>query len=831
MKKTISVLLASVLIFGMLFFSVGRPALVSVRAENGKGQTVNGGHLIVNGEYITDQKLSVACGGGTAEFDPKTNTLTLTDAEISKAASPRDTFEKDRSDGVSRGAMIVTDLPLFTVALKGKNVFASDGEDDLRAYGDLAFTGDGGFVRLSYEYQWNPETERDEKTPVEVGPTVTAFGNVSFENADLSKLRVFGPDADWHSCFGSLTVKGSVLSEVELIPGGEVRIEDSTLTASSYEGSVRYYPPGSQTQETYEGTVYRSSSIRCADSAVVVTGSRILHAGIETDGDISLADLQVYDARFTAEGTVAAENVTTAPGFSDPAVGLFATQFSATEELTFGGKNALWNAAVSGGSVTVRDTVFEYGLVSAREDLTLDGCEFYGTDFTANGALLFKDTKADAKDETQDSRIEFDGTKAEFINCDFGGIAETLRGERQVYIGNGLPMVESLEYNTLTGVSIFVWAGSRPEEDVQPTILLKDSRLIMSRILTYTPDLLLTVDETRLMICAGELSYQEYDYAENVTIKGNIDIVTGYWGSSNETGIFIDYLGDYYTFDKDTGTVNIYNHYGAYGFRQDSSEYVSGEGDLPTAEYANAVKKIIVGDQVENPPFRWFMGFNHLKELDFGDGITELQGGYPDWTLRGCTALEKVAFGSNMEYFDIEMLTQCPNLKEVVIRSEKLNDTAVNEGRWGFQSYNPDVKIYVPASQVERFKEGFPHYKDQIFSLDGLGGEPTPTVTEPAVTEPTVSESTVTEPPQTGPAVTEPSVGTWRLGDANTDGRINSADARLLLRIAAKLEKATELQKKLGDLDENGRINSSDARTVLRIAAKLIPAPDKTVAV
>ena len=241
--------------------------------------------------------------------------------------------------------------------------------------------------------------------------------------------------------------------------------------------------------------------------------------------------------------------------------------------------------------------------------------------------------------------------------------------------------------------------------------------------------------------------------------------------------------------DKSTGTVYIYNHYGALGFRQDSSEWTS-DGYRPTPEYANSVKKIVVGDETENPPFRWFMGFDHLKELHFGDGVTELDGGYPDWTLRGCTALEKVTFGSNMEYFDVEMLTQCPNLKTVVIKSEKLRDSAVSEGRWGFQTYNPNVKIYVPASQVERFKAGFPHYKDQIFPLDE-NDDPTPDDFMP--------------------------------GDVDLDKRITAADARLALRRSVELEAYAKgsIRFRACDVDRDGKVTAADARLILRASVGL----------
>ena len=58
-----------------------------------------------------------------------------------------------------------------------------------------------------------------------------------------------------------------------------------------------------------------------------------------------------------------------------------------------------------------------------------------------------------------------------------------------------------------------------------------------------------------------------------------------------------------------------------------------------------------------------------------------------------------------------------------------------------------------------------------------------------------------------------------RIGDANGDGRITAADARIVLRVAAGL--TTVSDKSLLDVDGNDIVTSSDARYILRFAAKL----------
>ena len=65
------------------------------------------------------------------------------------------------------------------------------------------------------------------------------------------------------------------------------------------------------------------------------------------------------------------------------------------------------------------------------------------------------------------------------------------------------------------------------------------------------------------------------------------------------------------------------------------------------------------------------------------------------------------------------------------------------------------------------------------------------------------------------------SAETYLRGDINTDGRISASDARLVLRIGAKLDEATETQKLIADMNDDGKISATDARTILRISAKI----------
>ena len=59
------------------------------------------------------------------------------------------------------------------------------------------------------------------------------------------------------------------------------------------------------------------------------------------------------------------------------------------------------------------------------------------------------------------------------------------------------------------------------------------------------------------------------------------------------------------------------------------------------------------------------------------------------------------------------------------------------------------------------------------------------------------------------------------MGDIDGDGEISVADALDALRIAAKLNEASERALRLGDVDYDGEITVGDALLILRVAARL----------
>ena len=69
----------------------------------------------------------------------------------------------------------------------------------------------------------------------------------------------------------------------------------------------------------------------------------------------------------------------------------------------------------------------------------------------------------------------------------------------------------------------------------------------------------------------------------------------------------------------------------------------------------------------------------------------------------------------------------------------------------------------------------------------------------------------------------------FQKGDVDLNQKVNAADARIILRVAARLISIDNYRLTLADFNSDGDVNSKDARFVLRLSARLDPyAPDPT---
>lgn len=84
--------------------------------------------------------------------------------------------------------------------------------------------------------------------------------------------------------------------------------------------------------------------------------------------------------------------------------------------------------------------------------------------------------------------------------------------------------------------------------------------------------------------------------------------------------------------------------------------------------------------------------------------------------------------------------------------------------------------------------------------------------TEPASNEPTSKEEESSERHTDKYLI---------MGDLDGNGKVTAEDARIALRIAARLQNATKYQMQVGDLNKDGKITAGEARLILRFVAKL----------
>ena len=109
-------------------------------------------------------------------------------------------------------------------------------------------------------------------------------------------------------------------------------------------------------------------------------------------------------------------------------------------------------------------------------------------------------------------------------------------------------------------------------------------------------------------------------------------------------------------------------------------------------------------------------------------------------------------------------------------------------------------------------------------AADGTTAAPTEFATADGASEYTPISSSPTTSPDTGDYYSA-------AADMNHDMVINSADARFILRLAARIEWVRQPRYLpagmiFGDMDENGKVNAADARWTLRVAAKLNTVPE-----
>lgn len=275
-------------------------------------------NLFVNGEQFTSDNLTIACGEGTATYDPGAQTLTLSNASITNAVDYGGIDSKLTGD--------------LNIVLRGENHITFDDNFGIKAAGNIEFSGLGslainvaGETRDGISAAGNVSvhgTTLNINAPGGIG--IASDGSVFVDNAKLTSHALYaGVDAV------NLTIKNSSVVDISATEnncnaafissrdgatGGNLSISNSNVVAKSLFPGL--FASGNLTVDG--GSVQSSSTV---DSALWARGDLTIKGGAKVmlDGAYPAGcagDFTVYAAEVDAKST----NTGNIPALSDSPV-------------------------------------------------------------------------------------------------------------------------------------------------------------------------------------------------------------------------------------------------------------------------------------------------------------------------------------------------------------------------------------------------------------------------------------------------------------------------------------------------------------------------------
>ena len=303
-KKLFAILLSIVMVAGLL-------PTVAFAAENY--------NLYVNGEQFTSEKLSIACGEGTASYDPNTKTLTLNNAAITNGG------KSDESP--KYGIRVVGDTDL-TIKLSGTNsitldngggIFADGSSDNYNIIGDGKLTIN---VKWDALYTLNGNISISEGAELDItsakGCGITSY-NKGILSIDGAKVAV----SSYYTAASAKELEIKNNSEVVLIASadqfnavymgdengaGKIEIINSKVEATSYypalftEGNLTVNGGEVKCTSTADGAIWTRGNILIKGGAKVTTYSEYPMGG---NGSFTVEEAEI-DAKNTNENNIPA---------------------------------------------------------------------------------------------------------------------------------------------------------------------------------------------------------------------------------------------------------------------------------------------------------------------------------------------------------------------------------------------------------------------------------------------------------------------------------------------------------------------------------------------
>ena len=303
-KKLFAILLSIVMVAGLL-------PTVAFAEENY--------NLYVNGEQFTSEKLSIACGEGTASYDPNTKTLTLDNATITNGG------KSDESP--KYGIRVVGDTDL-TIKLSGTNSITLDNGGGIFADGssdNYNIIGDG---KLTINVKWDALYTLNGNISISEGAEldITSANGCGITSYNKGILSIDGAKVAVSSYYTAASAKELEIknnSEVVLSASedqfnavymgdengaGKIEIINSKVEATSHypalftEGNLTVNGGEVKCTSTADGAIWTRGDILIKGGAKVTTYSEYPMGG---DGTFTVEEAEI-DARNTNANNIPA---------------------------------------------------------------------------------------------------------------------------------------------------------------------------------------------------------------------------------------------------------------------------------------------------------------------------------------------------------------------------------------------------------------------------------------------------------------------------------------------------------------------------------------------
>lgn len=228
----------------------------------------------------------------------------------------------------------------------------------------------------------------------------------------------------------------------------------------------------------------------------------------------------------------------------------------------------------------------------------------------------------------------------------------------------------------------------------------------------------------------------------------------------------------------------------------------------------NALTKIVIPDSVEKLGDAVFYSCRGLKSVVIPESIGDI----PMYTFFACSELTDVNLHDGITSIGEAAFNQCGSLKNIELPLQ-----LVSIGNRAFGLCTALKEIIIPESvetiEAGAFRDCGVLKKVVVANPDCAIYEDENTIHKSAVLYGLKDSTADKYADKYGLDFIEIEIP--MVGDVDGNFSITAADARLALRISAKLLVPSEAQKSAADIDKSGKVNASDARKILRIAAQL----------